>query len=209
MAISVGDILMISDVQTYLEQQMLNVYFYRVLSADVDADLENVAQAFELQVATEVAVVQHEGVSHPWIIVRNLTDGISIWEEPTTIIGTNAGGSAEPSFTALGFRLNRSTAATRHGSKRIGGVPDSVIVGNGVASGTVTTLNDIATAMASNISIDAGAGVDFEAEPVIVGRVPIGQPNAGQLDLTTINPVASAQFVRPTTQNTRKLGRGA
>lgn len=205
---NVGDILQITDVQSYLNQQMLNVYFYRVVSADVDATLEDVAQQFELLVATEVAQVQTVDVSHPQIIVRNLTDGIDIWEEPATIVGVAPAAGNLASFYALGFRLVRTNASTRHGAKRIGGVSEESVTGNSVNAGAMTAVNDVAAAMAGHVD-RTGTTEDFDLEPVIVGRFPTGAPNAGELDLATINPVSAVQFIRVTTQTTRRAGRGS
>jgi len=207
MSMSVGDVIQIADVQTFLSQRLLNVYFYEVVSADPDATLENVAQSFELQVATEVAALQSNAVTHSQIQVKNLTNGIDIWEEPASIIGTATTGNNTPSFTALGFRLIRSTAVTRHGSKRIGGLVEEQINGNTIESAQMVTVAAVQAAMASNITAE-GTTADFELRPVIVGRFPQGSPNAGELDLSVINPVSAVQYIRVTTQTTRRAGRG-
>jgi len=207
MALSVNDIVQITDVQTYLGQTMLNVYFYRVVTLESLTDYNDVDQAFINTIWPEMLPIQSLGVAHVGNIIKNLTNGLDIFTGLDTDSG-EATGDGAPSFTSLGFRLNRSTALTRHGSKRIGGISEAASVGNELASAYITPVNDLAAVMGGVIERDGTVDHDVTLEPVIIGRIPTGEPGAGELDLSIVNPVSGAQFVRVTTQTTRRAGRG-
>lgn len=207
MALAVNDIVQITDVQSFLDQVMLNVYFYRIVSLETLADYSDVAEAFDNIVRGVVTTIQALGVNHPRILVQNLTNGVDIHEQVDARTGEN-GGDGLASFYALGFRLVRTDATTRHGSKRIGGIPEAFVVGNALQSTGPTLANNIAAAMAADIVRSGTVDHDLVAEPVIVGRFPEGHAQEGQLNLAVINPVQAAQFIRVTTQTTRRAGRG-
>lgn len=207
MAFQVDDVIQITDVQTFQSQLMLNVYHYRVVSFDAGTGYVDFAQAFELLIAGEIATVQTVDVNHSMVIVKNLTNEIDIWEEPADIDGVTAQGDNMPSFVALSFRLIRSSGLTRHGAKRIGGLDEGSISGNGIAAGLADEVAAIETALGSPLMRE-GTSADFVLQPVIVGRYPSGGPNAGQFDLSKVNDVAAAQFIRVSSQTTRRAGRG-
>lgn len=207
MAIANGDILEIVDVQTYLGQQCLNVYNYEMVTRGPDTTYENITDSFQLMITTYIDAIQNPAVEHIRVVVRNLTNGLDIYEEPWSAFGAQVGATM-PSFVAWSFRLVRSTLATRHGGKRIVGVTEDNTSGNQPIAGSLAALNAAATAMGSLLSRDAGDDADFTAMPVIVGTILEGEPNAGQPDLSRINPIQAGQFIRLSTQTTRREGRG-
>lgn len=209
MAMQVGDILQFTDTQVFLGQQMLNVYHYRVDLVEANVTYADVINEFEGTVVQAVRGVQHSTCTHTGMIVRNLTNGLDIFEEAISQAGSISVGGPAPSFESLGYRLLRATALTRHGSKRVGGLYDTLSEGNNIKADQMVAVNLVATRLAEDLVVDAGGGFDFTLAPVIVGRFPVGDPNAGELDLSRINDVAGAQFVRLTTQTTRRAGRGA
>lgn len=210
MAMAIDNILQITDFQRFLGQQVLNVYFYRVLALPDPEIYPNpydaVLTSFESTVVGPLKNNQHTSLMHETIVVKNLSNGIDIREKILNIAGT-ATGDEEPSFTALGIRLVRTTGVTRHGSKRIGGMPESYFIGNtlNLSPGQVTAIE---FAMGATL-IESGTINDL-AQPVIVGRtlVPASDPPEYELDLLKINVIADAQIIAVTTQNTRKAGRG-
>lgn len=208
MAVNVGDIIQFTDQQTLLNQQVLNVYDYRVVSADPDVTLEMISQGFELQVVNVVRELQCVALNHTTIVTKNLTNGVDIWEEPVNALGIIATDQPLASFYACGFRLVRSSALTRHGGKRIGGIAEEQVVGNSLTAPGLAIANMVAVAMGAEVSAE-GTIADYVLEPVIVGRIETGLPGAGGYDLSKINPVSSAQFIRVTTQTTRRAGRGS
>lgn len=207
MALAVNDILEITDVQVHLGQAVYNIYYYEVQSVEALADYDDVQGAFKLQIQDAVREIQVDTIEHTRILVRNLTNGIDLHEEPYSLFGNHTADS-EASFYALGFRLVRSTLLTRHGSKRIGGIAEDMVLGNTVVAGELPDVVALADAMAEPLEVTGTVDHDFSAIPVIVGRFPTGDPNEGEIDLSRINPVAAGQFIRVTTQNSRKAGRG-
>lgn len=211
MAVGLDDIIQITDFQTFLGQQILNVYFYRVMAIPDSGTWPNPYDAFlgafDSIVMDPVRNNQHTSLVHTVAVLKNLTNGVDIREYATGQAGLQ-GGDEEPSFTALGVRLVRSTALTRHGSKRFGGMPESAFTGNTINLAP-TAIADFEDACKSNLIIP-GTAVDG-AEPVIVGRtlIPASDPPEYELDLLKINVVADAQVIAVTTQNTRKAGRGS
>lgn len=209
MAIAVGDIIQISDVQSYLGQLILNVYFYRIVSFEAAVDLQVITNAWQTQAAGPIAGGQQAGLVHERTIAKNLSNGIDILEDVWGLAGSQSG-EGLASFYALGFRLVRSTALTRHGSKRIAGIPEAFVNGNSLVNPAGTTYAAAVVGfIGADLVVSGTLDNDFVAEPVIVGRFPQGDPNAGELDLSKINPILNAQFIRVTTQTTRRAGRGA
>lgn len=209
MTMSVGDIIQITDVQNFLSQMILNVYFYKVNALEPLADYGDVSTAFVTGVMEEVESIQHSSLIHTSIIMRNLTNGLDIFEESLTgHIGEITTGEALPSIVAAGYRMVRSTALTRHGAKRIAGMAEGYVNGNLPASGFTGSFTTIAHVFSDVISVTGTVDHDLSLQPVIVGRVPSGEPHAGELDLTRVNPISGAQFVRLTSQVTRRAGRG-
>lgn len=208
MALSVGDIIQIIDVQTVTGQQVLNVYHYRMDEVGADVDLADVVNVFQGQVIPAVAVIQHSNLVHTSMIAQNLTNGIDIYEEPISVAGTKSG-EMHPSFVAYAFRYVRATGLTRHGYKRFGGVPEDATTSNNLVASYVTMAATLAGVLDNPLTVDSGSGEDFIATPVIVGRIPQGEPDAGRFDLSRINDISGVQFVRITSQTTRRVGRGA
>lgn len=206
MAIANNNIIQVTVVQTYLSQVMNNIFYYRIEDLTGTPTYDELSDAFALDVLNSMNGIQLVDVVNVRLILKNLTNGLDIYEVPNTATGDRTG-SQTPSFTAWGFRLVRSTALTRHGSKRVGGVDEADITGNNPVSGILSALSEFAGFCASPLTVDGAAG-DCTMLPVIVGRFPTGDPNAGELDLSKINPISDAQFIRVTTQTTRKAGRG-
>lgn len=208
MAAAIGDILQITDVQTYLGQLMLNVYMYRVDELGSLVGYQEMADAFQSLVVTPVRGVQSTGVTHTQTVIRNLTNGIDIFEDAIDAAGVD-GSVPLASFVGLSFRLVRSTGLTRHGAKRIGGLTESTVAGNNIDPTVQDEVDAIEAALGGTVNVDGAGDNDFVLTPVIVGRVPTGEPGAGDLDLSVVNDVAEAQFIRVSTQTTRRAGRGS
>ena len=139
------------------------------------------------------------------VLAENLTDGISFADWGFSAMGGKTG-DPMPSYVACSIKLKRSTKITRNGYKRLPAVPELLSDGNAyLASSTekedlefffwgITLFEDITDPLDT-----------FQMRGVIVGRT-LNVSGVYELDLSKINPVASAQ-VQPnlTTQNTRKI----
>lgn len=208
MAIAVGDILQITDVQALSLNQLLNVYTYEVMELGSAVEYADIANTFQGTVVEEVCLQQVNILVHTGTVIRNLTNGLDLFEEITSRQG-DVNSEAMPNFVALAFRLVRSNLLTRHGQKRIGGIGEVSIAGNIVNPASMVSVIAMAAAIGSDLTVDSGGDEDFVLRPVIVGRFPEGSPSAGQYDLSKVNPVAQCSFIRVTTQTTRRAGRGS
>lgn len=208
MALAVGDIIQFTDEQLYLGQQVLNVYHYRVDELDPDVTIGDLADQFVTLILSIIREIQITSLIHTQVTVRNLTNGLDIWEEPLDLAGLADVPDPMPSFVTYAYRLIRSTALTRHGAKRIAGVGEGWVNGNVPTPTALPGLQSRASVFVDPVSRE-GTVSDFVLTPVIVGRVPTGELGAGEYDLSRINPVADAQFIRISTQTTRRAGRGS
>lgn len=201
-----GDILRITAFQALYGVQCLNTFFYELVSNTGDANYSDIATQFALQWGLEISpnlVTNHR--MHT-VKVENLSNGIDFFDLITVKDGTIAG-EALPPFNGFYFKLVRSTLETRNGRKTIAGVPETSNAGSGTSPGALTNLNDAATWMGSMFIWDVGGTPDFELQPVIVGRINTaapGDPPVYELDLSKINPIQNAQYIRISSQNTRK-----
>lgn len=207
MALNVGDLVQLTDVQRLDNSTLLNVFYYQIAAAEADATLESVAEAYATDMLLISKQMQTASLVHTVLSLRNLTNGVDIHDETLNVAGTNAG-EYLPSFVALAFRLVRATGLTRHGAKRIGGIPEAFVSGNVLINNLSGILPMYEAALAEDITWP-GSGTDgVTATPVLIGRYPADSPNAGQLDLTKVNGIQSAQYIRVSSQTSRRLGRG-
>jgi hypothetical protein len=198
-----GDLISITDVQRYLFQKVLNVYYYRVTSITglSGAYLSSLADVYEDLVIDAVRQEQCNSLEHRLIECRNLTNGVDAFDKTISVFGSvsDSGSEASPSFTTLSWKLVRESLTTRNGYKRFAAPPEGRIFGN---SYTFDTGNEaeIAAALSGDLVISAIT----VAEPVIVKR-PIP---AAPISSYEYSSIGAAQFMGVGTQLTRKLGRG-
>ena len=202
MAASNGDLLQLVDNQSYLGQQILNVYYYRVtaIAGIADGYLSLLNDYWETNVLSAIKAIQNDGLSHVSREWRNMTNGVDLFTDGTVILGSNAESDAaqSPSFVSAGFLLQRESLVTRNGYKRFAGLSENLISGNTWVGGT-PLLTAIETALAGDLNI----GIISSAEPVIVKR-PIEAPVVSYV----YSSIGGASFRSIGTQNTRKAGRG-
>lgn len=202
MAAANGDLIQLVDNQSYLGQQCLNVYYYRIIALlGVDGGyLEDMNDWFETNVLGPVRALQVTSISHVSREWRNLSNGTDLFVDGSVVTGTQSASEEEllPSYVSLGFMLQRESLATRNGYKRIAGISENVIEGN-----IVPLPNATIAAVEAGLAADITIGGFPVAEPVIVKR-PIVVPVASYV----YSSIGSAQFRSVGTQNTRKAGRG-
>lgn len=207
MALAQGDVVQIVDNQSYLLQVVQNVYEYYAYEVTGTVTLEEIGEEWKTTILPPILGVQSDDILHDVLYMKNLSNGVDIWDETTNVSGAIVSTDQSPSFTAVGIQLLRSTALTRHGGKRIGGISDANIQGNSLIGTALTNMPAMLAAMAAELNV-VGASGSANLYPVIVGRFPQGSLNAGEMDLSKLNPIQGAQFKRITTQNSRKAGRG-
>jgi hypothetical protein len=194
-----GDLLQITDNQTYLGEDLMNVYYYRWFSApSVDnAVYADLLDDFSEVVIPRITPLQVDGLMHTVLEIKNLSNGVDFAVLPIAVPGQVPASDAEqlPSYISLGFRLLRDSLVTRNGSKRIAGIVDTWITGNDY-TGPGTPITDAENAMGENLH----TGIIETAAPIIVKR-PIVPPVGTSY---VYSSVASVLFGGPGTQNTRK-----
>jgi len=202
MPAAAGDLIRITDKQTYLGQQVLNVYFYRVSDTTplIGDYLQTFSDSFQDVVLADVVPLQLAALEHTSLYIENISNGVDILEDTTgfPISGDVETGSGMPPYVSYGFQLVRESRVTRNGYKRFAGVPET-FTSNGVYDGNPTLIAALEDALGS----DFQAGIATYAAPVIPKR-PIAVP-VGTYEYADIS---SGLFKGIGTQNTRKFGRG-
>jgi len=197
-----GDLIQLVDNQSYLGQQVLNVYYYRVTATLGLADpyLADLDSYWEDNVLDPIIQVQVDALAHNSREWRNVSNGTDLFVNSTVVNGANDVTDATllPSYVSLGFLLQRESLATRNGYKRFAGLQDTFVEGN-TWTGSPTSIINIETALAGDLNI----GLLSVAEPVIVKR-PISVPVTSYV----YSSIGSCSFRGLGTQNTRKAGRG-
>jgi hypothetical protein len=212
MALEVGNVVKITANQTFLGQLMQNVFFYWITDLPGDTDgygiYEYIAVRFNAIWGIDIRSLQSTLCKHTVYRVDNVSNGIDFGEYTVNVDGL-VSGDAAPSFNALNVLLRRSTGITRNGSKRIGGIPESLTTGNTINLSDTDKANYEAL-FSEPLSTADSVPVDF-AMPVIVGRQ-LFTPTEGEpyyvLDLTKLNPIQSALISAASTQRSRKAGKG-
>lgn len=191
---AVGDIYRVKLRSSFFAQQILNVFYYQVSSGSNIA--EDLALAFS-DVAGDISGCQASALSYNDITVENLDNLADFNLTPFTSAGAISGEYLSP-FVAWGFRYNRATRAVRNGSKRITGVPESLVQNGAATNAALDILEPIAVSMGNDLTGASGAVY----RPVIFHKDP--EAPAGGVGFV----VQDVVYVRLTTQNTRKIGRG-
>jgi hypothetical protein len=122
-------------------------------------------------------------------------DDTDFFEKPEGLAGVR-GGEAMPPFVSWGFRLNRTSREFRPGAKRITGVAEQDVV-NGVPTLTIEPDLDLAAAKLGDAISRITGGNDLW-EPALVREL-VGLPPS------EFTLVTGAEFIRVTTQNSRKF----
>ena len=199
---ALGDRYRLDDLQTYLSQGCLNIYFYKWISGSGGgaADLIAAWEDAMLDPITDIQVASLTHVAIQSINVDDVTDyGLDV--PVTNNVGNNSG-QGMPPFVCWAFRYNRATRAVRNGQKRIPGVPESGVEDGVASSGSLDALAGVATAMAGTLVSDALC----HYEPRIMRRV--FDPGTGITTYTDF-PISGVIYTRVSSQNTRKFGRGS
>lgn len=198
---AIGNRYELLDGQEYLGQDCLNVYYYRQIAGPA-GNAGDLRQSWGAAVLPAVIAIQVDDVAHVAIATKNL-DVPTDFEILPLVPGTTGTlvGDPMPPFVAWAFRLLRQQTNIRHGAKRYAGVSESS-QSLGVATAEVmAALNNLADALGSDLLGDTGAIY----EPRIMRRLLDAE---GHLIGYEDFPFGLAQYVRISTQNTRKFGRG-
>ncbi len=206
-----GDLVELVHEQTYLGQNVNNVYYFVTQAAST---LPVLTTWFETNVVPLIKTLQVDDVVHTNLRARNVFLDSETYEEPLTGTGSQASGSSElPSFMAYALRLDHDNGAVRPGFKRYVGVTELGITDALVLSTFITYMVNL-----GNMLVNPGTVLLAEYAHAIVGRVcetPNPTPgaipsclkyrlpeNAGELEWGLI--LTAEPYAQPTSQNSRK-----
>jgi len=187
------DLYQIIHQQVFLNQEVLNVFYYKDLETGPSVGLTSILSAFNTDVSIAMNQIQSDDVTGVSITTQKV-GGVN---EETLDISSQAGtrpGDPRASYAAWGYILNRSTIDVRNGAKRVVGVSETDAQGNNPVLAFEVDLASFALVLEANLVLSNSA----ELAPVIFRRGSFVDP-----DWFGSN-VASSQFVRLTTQNSRK-----
>jgi hypothetical protein len=130
---------------------------------------------------------------------------------------STATGDNLPPFVAVSIRSDRVRRDVRRGFKRLPGVKEDEITATGLGAGVLLDLAAVASSISGTITGDAGPlNVAFQSAVVPLKRVPDSDPpqyelfeNEGAAVSASAFPLTYEAEDKVTTQNSRKIGRGA
>lgn len=214
-----GDIIQLSLVGSFLDEQFQNVHFYRLDDEGTINYLEGLCTEFESTVLPLYADVMSDGASYVELRAINIFSLDEHIESPLTPAtgAISAGGDDLASFVSASIKLVRGNARVRHGRKSIAGMVEVSAQEQEWDSGFVASLQLLADGLAQTLI----AGLVDNFKPVIVGRVKTAVLGTVPLQYTYRLPTSQAEMddewayvtsavASPviTTMNSRKRGRG-
>lgn len=194
---AIGDRYSLYHKYTLLGQECMNHFVYEQIDGPGGAG--DLAIAYGLDIFPEFKDVQSVSAVTTEFQVINHDDDSDFSTLSCTVgcAGTVAGDPLPP-FVSWAFRKNRGTRASRNGQLRIAGVTEAHTLDGAATAAALTLLNNLATALSANIS---------NGEQ---GTWTLRIPRFGALGaLVAVFPISSVGYVRLSTQNTRKPGRGS
>lgn len=172
---SVGDHIRIKDFQamTNVSGDVLNVYFFEIVAMTASKPLslmgDELGEFWYEEFLTPILGIQTVSVAHTRLEIDNmenfLTDSVIV--VPDSPVLGSVGDNYAASSTAASFQLVRQNRTTRHGSKRIAGVPDTAVTNNVVVAGGEPTFIAAGEQMAAGFTFDIGVGETMSIVPVI------------------------------------------
>ncbi len=190
-----GDLYELRDFQEADSNEILNVYWFQQTGGPGDA--QDLAVAFENNWLTEILGVQSGTCVHTHAAVINHNDGGDFADYSYATNSGARGGNAGPNFTSYAFMLRRSTRVVRNGWKRYGPPAEGDIIGNAASGSAILTAIASLAAALNSVIVDG---------PNTWSMRIVHKAGGGVL---TPYPISSVDYIRVTTQTTRRKGRGA
>lgn len=193
-AMGFGDIIKLTLVSTVGGQTLNNVFHYRQTIGVLGGEM--LAQEFINEVLPDLKPIISSSTLFRSVNWYNYDD-ISDFGVDDSILGEagTVGGETLPTFTCWAFQYNRTTRATRNGSKRFGTISEN---DNQNGNASPLALPKLVTA-ANSLGQFINLGGTEIWRPVIARL----SPDGASVILT--NDVRDVQYKRITTQNTRKI----
>lgn len=207
MALSVGNIIRLTMFWSQAGNEAVSVGFFRYLGGLTAPTYAQLAYAFGVENMTGASLGTniHSSAKLDKVVVDNMTIATEFGEAVLDLPGLDASSGPEPAFVAALLKQTRETKLTRNGYKRFPFLSEAKVQGNNFVpdAGSLPQVYGIWGDIFTYDVITPDGAVNFDLQPVIVGRTLIG--GVYELDLTKINEVTEAVFLRATSQNSRKL----
>jgi len=211
MAIDAGTLLEVTLNQTTFNQQVLNVFQYRVNTMPGTVTPVQLAEAWwgHTKGAWRAIVSTGYGAVFKTVRLRELNNPAGFYAEYDVPSGEQAGlrtpptqGEVMPPFCSVGVRLVVGTRLTRPGQKRISYLCEGDQVSGALQTAMNVLVQSLFNIIANPMTLPAPA-LTGSIIPIVTRKDSTGTVTANQ-DVTGYLVNANV-----TTQNTRKLGRGA
>jgi len=184
-------------IQHYRSQLVVNRQFYRALNS-VPVDLSDLAdEAFTFE-NTYMGPLQVQALTYDVVAVLALFGTKQSFQKYITGANGQDGGAGLSPFFGMRFRLVPADSRVRKGRKILSGVSELMTDGDNLAGGYATDVNDYCQALASGLLVN-GQGLG----PVLLS------PGNMRHQTILISTVEEVQYAGWSTQNSRKIGRGA
>jgi len=198
---AIGNRYELIDFQSFEQQDCLNVYYYLQVSG-ISGNAADLISAWNINVLPVLQTIQSVFISHLAIGAKNLDDPTDFSLLPhVPVVTGNQVGEAMPPFAAWAFRLTRQQTNIHHGAKRIAGLSEASQDAGVALPGFRPNLDNFAAVLGTNY-VGVAGGV---YEPRIMRKTKVLIPPS---IVYTDFPMGAGQYIRLTTQNTRKFGRG-
>lgn len=197
---AVGDVYHLIDYQEMQGQQIVNLYDFEQITAYEPIGFnvaDDIITGWIEGYLPSIIAVQSEQVVHT-LASCGAYGSFSDFSAQTLSATGEVTGGALPSFNAWGFKLQRTTRETRHGSRRVAGVAEAWQQNGVIDTPGVTPIATLAGTFSELISVSE-LGI---AAPVIVRL----NPTTHLPSIT--NRIVSGLYRGITTQKSRQPGHG-
>lgn len=205
MLVQNDDILQVGLHGAYAGQDVINVFFFRVLRGDqlfvvADDAILQFVQAFDTNILPNYSA----GLVYNEVKAVNLSNPIQIFETNVAAVGGKAGETL-PVHDTVSVKLTRSTGITRNGRKAFSAIPEAQQANGDLDMSFYPQAAYDAVLASPTVYVDAADPLNnMDLIPVIVGRTP-NASGVSEIDLSRVNVIQST-VINPKvrTQNTRK-----
>ncbi len=186
---ALSDTYMLRDIQTYENEEMMNVYFYQDVSLTSDA--ATLVQLFTDLVIPDIRGIQSTVVTHVLIDAVNLGDSSNFHESKVSLAGT-VSGTPLPAHDAVNMSLRISSRALRPGSKRFTGVLEDFTTGNFITNSQYIAALETLRGKLHDTLVSGSTEV---FAPIVVKRVKYLPPGASAPNYAYRLPETDEEFV--------------
>lgn len=165
MTIISNPIVRVTDFQSFLGEEVINVYHYRFASPIDPYVLDNLNSKFQLDIITPIAAAQSDALTHTRVLIEEVNRGTALSDETISIPGQVATSNTASSFMCASFILNRADRDTRSGRKAIAGLDESDFTGNVLSASGITKFSPLETVFPAIITVEGGSWA-----PIVLGK---------------------------------------